>query len=776
MKLHRVTLQNFRRHRDTVIELPDGVTAVVGRNGSGKSTIIEAIAFGLFGPAAARTNKELVRHNDSVDPVVVELEMEIGEQAVRIRRELRGKGLNPSATLEVNGHVQVNGGGGSGEAATKQIENLLGMDLKAFITTVVARQKELSRLADESPAERKRLLLEMLGIEQIERAIERQTRRDFEGQLEAVRSLLRPATELDAEQQQAEAGVAQANEQASQAEAAWNKAADALAKAQAEVEALRAEQAAYQQAAQALQALRRDEQLASQLLQQAEAARREAAAAAEKVSRLAPVAARLPTAEQALQKAREERAAAERHAAAKKRLQAAEQECARLELQLQDPAPAPDEAGLEKAKQTLEQARLAGARLETQRDGARARLQELRGRHKRLASLGADAPCPTCERPLDTHLPRILMQAHRELHAAEEELARLEGELEQAKRHASECQNNCQHLEARHAEAVRHQAERAKVQALLDGTIKRITELKQELPPQVAAPELGPLEVAAREARQAHEQILRLTAATDARAAREEAYQQALAAHAEAQASVAQATAALPADPQARLGQAAKTCERLGHEERDHDRARQAAKHAVALAVQRLEDVTRRRAEHDQHRAKAEQMEQEMRYWNALAHPRGLLPGFKDHLIQRVGPAVAQEASRLLARFTAGRYQEIVLDDAYQVYVTDSGVRYSLDRFSGGEADLVHLALRLAVSRLLAERAGGAGIRFLALDEVFGSLDDERRNLVVAGLRELGSLYAQVLLVTHLEPMRDALDHTLEVRDEGGDAVVVLHA
>jgi exonuclease SbcC len=76
--------------------------------------------------------------------------------------------------------------------------------------------------------------------------------------------------------------------------------------------------------------------------------------------------------------------------------------------------------------------------------------------------------------------------------------------------------------------------------------------------------------------------------------------------------------------------------------------------------------------------------------------------------------------------------------------------------------------LRLAVSRLVAERSGGAEVRFLALDEVFGSQDSQRRDLVVGALRGLGGLYSQVLVVSHQEALQEALDQAIVVGTEPG--------
>jgi exonuclease SbcC len=92
---------------------------------------------------------------------------------------------------------------------------------------------------------------------------------------------------------------------------------------------------------------------------------------------------------------------------------------------------------------------------------------------------------------------------------------------------------------------------------------------------------------------------------------------------------------------------------------------------------------------------------------------------------------------------------------------------------SGGEEDLANLVLRLAISQMIAERAGQS-FSLLVLDEVFGSLDEARRHNVVELLRRLQDRFEQVILITHIESVRDGVDRVITVRHdvESGASVV----
>ena len=76
---------------------------------------------------------------------------------------------------------------------------------------------------------------------------------------------------------------------------------------------------------------------------------------------------------------------------------------------------------------------------------------------------------------------------------------------------------------------------------------------------------------------------------------------------------------------------------------------------------------------------------------------------------------------------------------------------------------MANLVLRLAISQMIAERSGQA-FSLLVLDEIFGSLDETRRHSVMELLRGLQDRFEQVVLITHIEGVRDDLDQVIEIR------------
>jgi exonuclease SbcC len=137
--------------------------------------------------------------------------------------------------------------------------------------------------------------------------------------------------------------------------------------------------------------------------------------------------------------------------------------------------------------------------------------------------------------------------------------------------------------------------------------------------------------------------------------------------------------------------------------------------------------------------------------------------GFHDlrlELNATMRPEIAERASVFLTDLTDARYNELELDEQYRTTVLEDGIPKQV--ISGGEEDLVNLVLRLAISQMVAERAGQP-LSLLVLDEIFGGLDESRRYNVVELLRKLSGRFPQVILITHIETVKDGVDRVLYV-------------
>jgi exonuclease SbcC len=139
------------------------------------------------------------------------------------------------------------------------------------------------------------------------------------------------------------------------------------------------------------------------------------------------------------------------------------------------------------------------------------------------------------------------------------------------------------------------------------------------------------------------------------------------------------------------------------------------------------------------------------------------LNGFTDHLLGVVRDQIQEETGRILSDITDGRYDTVILDDAFGLVVHDLGGDYPVSRFSGGEQDDVAIALRIALSRYIAEMHELHDSTFLIFDEIFGSQDEERRGNIFRALRALEPYFPQIFLISHVTEVQGEFGNTLVV-------------
>src|SRR4030067_1362314 len=107
MSSNFLELRNYRRFKQLNLQFPDGIVGVLGLNGVGKTTLIEGIAWALFGNVeeVVRTSRESVRRAGagSNENCVAILEFQLGDSEYRIEREMGGKSLSMKGELRAKG-------------------------------------------------------------------------------------------------------------------------------------------------------------------------------------------------------------------------------------------------------------------------------------------------------------------------------------------------------------------------------------------------------------------------------------------------------------------------------------------------------------------------------------------------------------------------------------------------------------------------------------------------------------------------------------------------
>jgi exonuclease SbcC len=712
MRIGRLRLLNFRQHRDTTVEFGPGITGIIGPNGAGKTTLLEAIAWAIYGMRAARGTRDSIRWRRATPraEVRVELEFGLGPHEYRVVRTLFG------AELFLDGGPRPIAS--SPNDVTDRLARLVRMSRDEFFKTFFTGQKDLAVMAELGATERRRFLNRLLDYDRLT-AAQRKARERRGGLQETLDGLLAGAPDPAA---LAAARAALAEEHA---------AADARLAA-----ALEAQSAAKAASDQHLPVFSGMKEFQARY----RALRETRAVAAERVTHAVETIGRLA-------RERDEAAAAAAQRAAQledlgRRLARAREAAARVRgiAERLDQARAEEE----RAQSAYEERRGAWERdradAEAVRRSLRDQFKDIKAQKDRILAAGPEGACPTCGRPLRGEYAGVVDLIDGQLAEVTQSGQFYAARVEQLGPVPEDLMALDQRRHALHDAVERHVEELALAHRAADEAVALERE-QQRLSAEA-------------------ERVPRLEAELAAASAKRAELVEALAA-------VERDLAALAFNEEAFLGAEAEMA-RLEAAWRAAELAVGTARLDLQLALERLREAERREAEAAARLERTRAIQHDVRLHGELDR------AFSDlsaELNAEIGPELSAIASELLSALTDGQFDELQLDEELNATVLVDGEPREV--LSGGEEDIRNLVLRLAVSQMIAERSGQP-LSLLVLDEIFGSLDEARSENVVRLLRGLEGRFPQVVLITHVESVRESLDRVLRVRyDEAAGASVV---
>ena len=679
-----LTLHNFMPYRDPAPLDFSGihVACLSGDNGAGKSALLDAMTWVLWGRARTRRDDELIHQGQT--EMSVEFTFALAGNTYRVVRArkagTRGSSLldlqvqTPEAKFRTISEPTI-------RETEKKITHLLRLDYDTFINSSFLLQNRADEFTVKTPAERKQVLADILGlgqwqvyeehakdrIRQVEGGIER-----AKAELDRIDEELAQRPRYEAELSAARAAVIGLGDRLRQAEQAWHQ----------------------------VQSAQRDAQhLDAQI--------------AELVSRIAQAERELRTVETDLAEATT-RADAEALSVQLATVQAELERLAQRETDLND-ARARKQALAEEA---------AGLRGRNEQLGP-----ETEPIKERVATLqkATQPQCPTCGQPLsERDRARLVAQLNSEVEARRNQF-----------------RANAARLRAIAEESA--QVERDLVAAEAD--LGQLPPLQKREAEWLAA-------LAGAEGAQAA--VTRLTQ-------RRDQWQATLATDLSRQAELMAQLNGLRAG----LGDAA-------HVQAELERARaeeRAARDRVVRAEQQIASCD----------ALAKHREARLAERKKLAEEKGIAEelrvafgkkGVPAMIIEAAIPEVEDEANTLLARITAGRMhvrfdtqRETVKGETVEtldIKIADELGTRPYENFSGGEQFRINFCIRIALSKLLARRAG-AQLQTLVIDEGFGQLDASGRERLVEAINAIQQDFARLLVITHVEELRDAFPARIEI-------------
>lgn len=700
MILKTLTLHNYRKYKHAVIDFPDGLTAVVGLNGVGKSTLFEAIAWVLYGSDASRTSTDQIKRegSDYKDPCRVELEFIFEEHTYRVTREMTGKNLTPSATLLVDGSVAATGA----EAVTAFIEKRLSMDYRSFFTSIFAKQKELNVLSTINPSERRLLILRMLGIDTLDEVI-KEIRADAKNKNNLIDRL-----QMDLVDKNGNDRIDCINNEIHDLKIRLKTADENIQKKEDHLELIKNKINETERICQEHKSRYEEEQQNFKKLSERKSTYEKKMKLEEEIINL------------------------------KARIEKRKNEVKTQEEKLKDSEGLDqDKKETEKRLQDLNEKKEYYIKMieskKTMINTLNKEIKEVESRRINIGRMGEDAECPTCERVLGEQYNILLRKFDEEIKekknnikTLDEEMSNLNAEYDKITREYKALQKKKDYIET----LIQERRRTLTVIQHLKNELEREEEEKNKKEEELK--NIGVVVFNLSEYNKVKEQV--------------DLYYE-------------------------RYQQVRDEVDDIKEEYNKYKIELERMEGDKRLLLQDLKNLESKKKELDDKKKQINDEKKNMQKLNIL---NSVMSQFRDHLVSRVQPTLSLYASDYLDRLTDGKYQGIIVDDSYDIRIVDNGYPYDIERFSGGEEDLANLCLRLAISEVITERAGGV-FNFIILDEIFGSQDATRRQNIIKALHGLSSKFRQIFLVTHIDDIKNYTDNTLMVfEDEEGVSSVRL--
>lgn len=844
----QLKLRNFMAYQEAALDFQGiHLAALTGHNGAGKSSLLDAITWALWGRARTNRDDELIRLGQT--EMEVEYTFNLNNDIYRVIRK-RDSSKRGRSDLS----FQVEDAGGwrtltetSLRVTQSKINQLLRLDYDTFINSAFLLQGRADEFTTKPPAQRKKILSDILGLELYDLYAERAKKRAQEKEREAtaveaeiqhIEQELAREPEYRAELAAAEKESAQLNKELQSAEKEMLDLRDqhrAIDHKQRQLEDLRdrltgaeadvsdtaqaiAAAAANIEACQNILARRSDIEAGLAQLRQAresvkdwERRLHESAKLSERKYELdtafkaakAKIEADLSGVEATINLLNPKAMAADSF---RQQLSAAQAE---LKI-LQDL-----EAEQKESQKRLTELAQEAARLEEQNRQLRVEMDDIKTRLTQLEAAGST--CPVCQRPLEeAHRAELAGQfqhegaskgdtfrANRtrlgEIGDAQKNLQQAVAQAEKKLRDLPRTQSKVAQLEQSLAQAQESageleqaRARQNELQQQLDSqsfaveVVANLKEVEAELAAlgydklaheqaRAQVEQLGHFEDEGRDLANAEKRIKEEEKRLESDKKRHNRLLQQIAADREKVATLEKETAGF-AELAAKLNQASANFDTLQREHRF-------AQDKVATANQKLAHVAYLAKERGKKEEKLRQIKETLGIYRELQVAFGK-KGVQALLIESAIPEIEDEANRLLSRMTDGRMhirfetqREAKSSDStietLDIRIADELGTRDYELYSGGEAFRINFAIRVAISKVLARRAG-ARLQTLVLDEGFGTQDAQGRERIVEAINAIQEDFEKIIVITHIDELKDAFPVQIDVWKTGDGSRVAI--
>lgn len=739
LTLTSIRIRNFRAIKELTFKPKEaGITGIFGQNGAGKTSILTAVMFALYGVRPKGINVTALRRigSDKEECSVSVVFKHLGQQ-VEIIRELKGSANRVVVNIYVDGQAETVTSVG---AADKWVTKRLGIDAEGFLTAFVVRQKELDAFVQALPSERKKIIEKLAGVETINNAL-KAAREDEKDSRKTVDM-------LPGSQDQVDAAGADVDYFSDEAE----KAASSLSLTRGSLEAINEERT---ELFKTIQTLRDSATAVERLNNKIAQLESEIPDLESQINRVAYVTE--ISAEDDVQSLRD------RYKEISDKVNSLREKQAHMTHQLKQATARKQELSTKLEQASTEITRIqsayAGITLETLQNEINENIQ-LQGDNKvkigQLTSQNSEleesvrmlegtADCPTCQ----THLsnPEAL-------------ISQFKATVEANKKEVQTLKDSIDNLRNRHVELSGDLNSLIRVSTLEETVTKYNDELGQIDTMLSDMPDFSTLEEELATGAKEQERIIELGSKAKSlnedrtlHASLVERREIALQELAEVKASQEKGDKGFKPkaleDAQKKLDSINTDFERLSRD-------------INGFTAQHTEAKVRFQTAKNTYTRAYEQWEKKKKLQEAHASKTlttDMLEKFRQETVSSIAPELSDNATELISAMTNGDFTEIKLDDDFSASLVDAqGIERPVAWLSGGEESAVALALRLGVASLIT----GGTPELLWLDEPLTAQDKDRRASILSMIRSLPT--NQILLINHAQEAQDIVDYEITLK------------
>lgn len=787
--LKSVEVKNWKTFTEATLNLElSGLTGIVGQNGSGKSSFVDAILWCLFGAQPKGVTKGALRRRKAdrkTEETFVKVTFLHAGQTVEVFRRMKGKNDTVTAGTFLDGNeVTVD----TGSTVEKWVVNRLGMDAQGFRTAIVVPQKELDSLVDALPSVRREHIEKLAGIEDMNLAVKKAR----EGENDLAKQIKVLPGSVEAVEEAGELMESIVSELAG-VDGLYEIASDEVARLDNAVSAVVNKSSDSKEKLKKASEIHKDivnlEHTVDLTRSQISDVQKQIDAIGDEISGV-DVSAR-PTLLNEYQEVNEEYSRVNHELANHTgNLSNAQKTVTSLENSISS-----KKAKLSASEENIlvQEASLAeidsAESLKAKRDSLEVEVATSTGRISSLESLVSDlgesvrmldshdhseAQCPTCH----THLEnpeKLVGQFQATIESSKAEILSLKDSVKVSRSAIQDTDSLISRRERLERDIESAKGAIATLQEDISALEEDLTVANDSLSSfegfnvDAAKDKISALDLKKREILSAGEKI---AAAERAIAKRESLI---------SQKDSLESKASPLKEKLSGLESELDSYGDLSHLEMvvsNFDAELDDMRHEYSEAFRKMKDLETRRASLAERVKGAESvLEREEKLAKAktvaltkleeMSAVSDLLDEYRKERIARIAPELSGTATDLISKMTNGRFEEVIVyDDFATSVIKDDGEEYSVSELSGGEKSVVALALRISIGSLITGENAG----LLWLDEVLPAQDAERRDAILNVLRSLP--IQQVVMINHTHEAEDVVDRVVKISYDGTGSTI----